>query len=253
MSGELEPVAKDGELKHGQLKEATYPWSISTFGKILKISRQDVVNDDLGFISETAPLFGKMAARGVSDLVWQTILANADSFFSTGKNNLLESGSNLSLTSLGQAVARMRSQRDADGNDIDIRPSVLAVPPELETTARSILNSEEIAAAIESGDTAGGPTGNALRNIAQLEVESRLSNADKFSGASATGWYLFGSPLDAPIVVGFLDGVEMPTIEFFGLEHDINTLGLGFRVYFDYGAALGDYRAAVAATGATGE
>lgn len=245
--GQLEELGAHGEIKHSQLLESTYPWHIGTFAKMLTVDRQAVINDDTSFISETPVLFGKMASRGVSDLVWGTILANAGSFFSSGHSNLLEAGSALTLTSLGLAISRMRSQRDANGNDIDILPAVLACPPELETLARSIINSA-LTSSVSAAEIA--PTGNALQNIVKLEVESRLSNTTKFSTASATGWYLFGTPLDAPLIVGFLDGVEAPTVEVFGFDHDVNTLALSFRVFFDYGAALGDFRAAVAATGA---
>jgi hypothetical protein len=211
---------------------------------MLGVTRTDVVNDDLSFVQQTAPLMGKAAARTLNDLVWSTIMANAGSFFSSGNGNLLEAGSAFGLTSLGAAVSAMRKQRDAQDNDIDIQPRVLAVPPELEVLARSTLNSELIQSA------EGDPMGNALRNIAELVVESRLSNTAKFANADVDAWYLFAGPMDAPIVVGFLDGNENPTIEFFGLDHDVNTLGVSWRVYHDFGCALGDHRAAVKATGA---
>jgi hypothetical protein len=242
--GQLEQLAADGEIKHGTLGETAFPWRVDTFAKQLQLSRTDVVNDDLSFAQQTAPLMGKMAARSLNDLVWSAIMANAGSFFSSGNGNLLEAGSSFDLTSLGAAVSAMRKQRDANDNDIDIQPRVLAVPPELEVQARSILNSELIQAA------EGDPTGNALRNIAELVVEPRLSNTAKFANASATAWFLFAGPTDAPVIVGFLEGQDRPTVEFFGMDHDINTLGIGWRVYHDFGVALGDFRAAVKATGA---
>lgn len=245
--GQLEIVGAGGEIEHGSLTESTYPWRIDTFAKQLQISRQDMINDDLGFINQTAPLMGKMAARAVNDLVWSTILANGGNFFASGNGNLLEAGSELSLGSVATAVAAMRKQRDADGNDIDILPRVLAVPPELEATARAIINSAEVQPGLMEGITA--PTGNALRNIAELVVESRLSNSDKFANAAADGWYLFAGPMDASVIVGFLDGRENPTVEFFPMTHDINRLAIGWRVYHDFGCALGDHRAAVKATG----
>jgi hypothetical protein len=49
--------------------------------------------------------------------------------------------------------------------------------------------------------------------------------------------------------VAFLQGKSVPTIEFFGLDSDPNKLAATWRVYFDFGAALGDYRAAYRAKG----
>jgi phage head maturation protease len=209
--GQLEEVGGTSEVKHGQLAESTYPWQISTFAKQLQVSRKDVINDDLSFIDQTAPLMAKMAARTLNDLVWSTILGNAGAFFHANNANLLEAGSLFGLTSLGSAVTAMRTQRDAHGNDIDITPRVLAVPPELEVSARAALNSEEVQA------TAGSPMGNALQNIAALVVESRLSNSAKFMNASAAGWYLFGGVNDAPVIVGFLDGQERQRLNSSGL------------------------------------
>ena len=66
----------------------------------------------------------------------------------------------------------------------------------------------------------------------------------KFANGSLTQWFLFGRPEDVPMMVGFLDGQQAPTSEFFGLSTEPKALSVCFRVYHDFGAALGDYRAA---------
>jgi hypothetical protein len=93
------------------------------------------------------------------------------------------------------------------------------------------------------------PTGNALKNAVSLEVEPRLSNAARFDGTSAKAWYLFSGPADAALIVAFLQGQQSPTVEFFGLDSEPNKLAVSWRVYFDYGAALADHRAAYKAKG----
>ena len=248
--GSMEEVGGGGELKHGTMDEAVTEFSVSTFGKILKLSRKSVINDDMGFLDETARAYGRMAARGVSDLIWETILANAASFFSGAHANDLGATA-LSVDAFDSAVQAMRIQRDAENNDLDIQPAVLVVSPELETTARGILESVELAySAGELTSESPRPTGNALRAAAQLVVEPRISNTAKFDDASTTAWYLFAGPVDSPVVVAFLNGVQNPTVESFGLDADINLLALGWRVYLDYGVALNDYRAAVKSDGA---
>jgi phage major head subunit gpT-like protein len=59
-------------------------------------------------------------------------------------------------------------------------PDLLVVPPQLEGTARTILNAEMIA------DTNGGGTSNVWRNSARLLVIPELAN-------QATTWYLVDS------------------------------------------------------------
>jgi hypothetical protein len=241
----LEPVAPGGELKHGGVMETTAPFSIDTFGRMLSIDRRDLINDDLGVFDEAARAMGQAAMRKLSDLVYDTVLTNAGPFFSSGNANLLTGvDTALGVDSLELAIAAMLTQRDAEGNNLDIRPATLVVPPELQSTARAVLESEFITA------PANAPTGNSMRKAVALEVEPRLSNAAKFGAkASLKAWYLFGAASASPVIAAFLNGRQVPTVEYFGLTQDANRLAATWRVYFDFGAALCDPRAAVRAKG----
>ena len=252
MLGDLEQVAPDGQLKHGGIDEAVFDWRIDTFGKTFGVNRQDIINDDLSFLDEVLPGFARMARRKLSDIVWAMILANTGSHFHADNNNLQTGGGSvLSVAALGTAIASMRTQRGSSDEDLDIVPRALIHPPELENTAKEGLESEVLQRIADQ--TAGvdrQPTGNPVRQALSRHVEPRISNTAKFSGASATQWYLFAGPMDAPIVVGFLDGRRTPTAEFFGLSHDANTLGVQWRVYHDFGTAFGDPKAGQKSAGA---
>ena len=50
--------------------------------------------------------------------------------------------------------------------------------------------------------------------------------------------------------IAYLNGVETPTVEFFGIEVDPATLGVTWRVFYDFGAARAEYRAGVKSKGA---
>jgi hypothetical protein len=241
----LDSLGPAGEIKHGTLgEEATYPWQVGTYARMIGVTRETIVNDDLGFVSQLAPMLGVAAGRSLNDLIWRTIMGGETAgFFASGNGNLLTTGSALGVTGLGAAVAAMRSQRDSQGFSIAIAPQVLAVPPELEMTARALLNSSLV------GRTDAEPAGNPLQGIVPtLIVEPRLSN-DNFSGYSATAYYLFGGPMSRPVTVGFLRGVQTPTVEIEPQPFD--RLGIQLRVVFDYGVALSDPKAALKATGAS--
>jgi len=244
-TGGLEQVAPGGELKHGTVKEWTASHKIDTYGKLLGIDRRDLINDDLGVFAEASAALGKAAMRKLNDLVFAVLLANANNFFSAGNGNYLSGvDSTLNMSSLSNAIKAMISQRDDEGNDLDIRQAVLLVPPELETTARALLESEYIMAQVNL------PTGNSLRKAVGMEVEPRLSNDEKFGNkASNKHWYLFTSPSAVPMVVAFLEGKQTPTVEYFGLDHQANKLAVTWRVYHDFGTALVDPRAAVRSKG----
>ena len=241
----LEPVAPGGELKHGTVGESVTTFKADTFGKMLSIDRRDLINDDLGLFTTTAQALGRAAMRKVSDLVYQVLLGNEGNFFSEGNGNYLSGAdSALSFDSLAAAITLMRSQRDAEGNDLDLRPATLLVPPGLETTARALLNSEFIQRAVDV------PTGNSLRQAVNLEVEPRLANTAKFgAAASAKHWYLLASASYAPMIVAFLDGRQSPTVEFFGLEQTVERLAFSWRCFHDFGCGLCDPRAAVRSKG----
>jgi phage head maturation protease len=244
-TGDLTQLPPGGELKHGSVAEATYKYSIDTFAKMLSIDRRDIINDDLSLFDETARALGRSAMRSLSDLVYKVLLANAGSFFSGGNGNYdAGAGTALSSASLATGIARMLAQRDDEKRDLDIRPRTLLVPPELQQTAKELLLSDFMQRA--SNDT---PTGNALKGAVALEVEPRLSNSDRFTGTSTKAWYLFAGPMDTALIVAFLQGNQTPTVEFFGFDADPNVLAASWRVYFDYGAALADHRAAYRAKG----
>ena len=242
----LEPVGPDGEIKHGTVGEWLAEYRVDTFGKMLSIDRRDLVNDDLSIFDETARALGRAAMRRISDLVYEVLLANAGGFFAIGRGNYLDGAdSALTFDGLAKAITLMMLQRDDEGNDLDLRPRTLLVPPELQTTARGLLESEFIQQIAERT-----PTGNSLRRAVAMEVEPRLSNAAKFAGqASHKHWYLFASPSAVPMVVGFLEGRQSPTVEYFGLNHQANKLAVTWRVYHDFGTALVDPRAAVRSKG----
>lgn len=244
--GGLEPVAKTGELKHASVTEFSSDFAVNTFGKVLTIDRKDFITDNIGVFSEAASAFGAMTMRSVNDTVYGAILANANGHFHASNANLIEGAdSALGVTSLGAAIRKMRVQRDANGNDLDIVPAVLVVPPDMETLAKSVLESEFIAQTV-----AGMPTGNANRRALKLIVEPRLNNAVKYpTTASATRWFVFAGPQAAPVIAAFLNGKQTPNVEFFGVDQQVNVLALSWRVYMDYGAALCDPKAGVSVKG----
>ncbi len=115
-SGMVEQVGPAGELKHTTLSEASYANSLATYGKLLSITRRDIINDDLGAFGEVPRLLGRQAALAVEDAVFTLLLGNAGTFFGTGNGNYIEGAStNLQLSSLDSLTQKFADQVDADG------------------------------------------------------------------------------------------------------------------------------------------
>lgn len=245
--GDLAQLPPGGEIKHGNFTEETYEWSVDTFAKMFSIDRRQIIDDDASVFSDVIPGLARAAMRSLNSLVSTKLLANAGTFFGSGNSNYFDgAATNLQASSLATAIKMLRQMKDAEGNLLDLQPAVLLVPPELEQIALALLHSSEVQR-VATGDQQ--PTGNTFKDIAQLAVEPRLSDST-FSGYSAVAWYLFSNAMNAAVIVGFLDGNESPTLETFGLDHDVNTLAFSFRVYFDFGCALADHRAAIRSKGA---
>lgn len=241
----LEELPPTGEIKHGSLNEETVTYRVATYAKMLVLDRHHIVNDDIAILDQIPTIFGRASARKVTDLVYSVLLSNPAGFFSTGHGNLLTgSSSALSVASLAQAIAALRKQTDPDGLPLDLVPRVLLVPPEIEATARQVLNSVEL---YRTGDDQL-PAGNPFAGLnLGLEVEPRLSNQYS-AGSSATAWYLLCGPADGAYLVAFLNGQQGPTIE--PIDPGPDKLGTGWRCYIDAGAAAADWRCAVKAAGA---
>jgi hypothetical protein len=240
--GELAELPRGGTIDHASVEESSFSWSVDRFARMLRVDEQDLIDDDLNFLQETAPAFGRAAMRSLSDNVWGTILSNSGSFFSSGNSNLESGGSSaLDGTSLDVVLTAFRSRRDSNDLDLDIKPLILAVPPELDKTARELLQSVELS---KTATADGTPIGNALQNALGLEVESRLSNTARFSNGSTTGWFVFAGPADAAVIVAFLNSQQTPRLRFFGTDHTVDQIGVAWTIDFDYGSALGDPLAA---------
>ena len=241
----LEELAAHGEIRHANVGEETIAYKVTTYAKMLMLDRQHIINDDIAILDQIPTIFGRAAARKEADLVYTVLLSNPGGFFSAAHSNLITGAqSGLSVASLAEAIAALRKQTDADGLPLDLVPRVLLVPPELEATARQVLNSVELYRSGADQLPAGNPF--AGLNIA-LEVEPRLSNT-YFPGNSTTAWYLLCGPADGSFLVAFLNGQQGPTIE--PVDPGADKLGTGWRCYIDIGAAAADWRCAVKSAGA---
>ncbi|MBP7572158.1 MAG: hypothetical protein KBA95_19040, partial [Acidobacteria bacterium] len=239
--GDLEPVAPDGEIKHGGLTEEKATNQLGTFGKIFALTRQMIYNDDLGAFLKVPDGMGARAARKIDQLFFLRLLANPNSLFSLAHKNYREgTDTALSGDSLALAVQLFLDQVDSDGQPINVSPRFLLVPTGLKMTARELLNST-FYIATGTAEKRRIPTYNALADE-DLEVISSpyLSNAN-YPGASSVAWYLFADPAVVDTFeIGYLKGRRTPTVE--RGETDFDTLGIKFRVYFDLGVREQDHR-----------
>ena len=252
-TGGFEQVAPSGELKAGRLDEQTYKVKADTYGQLLLLTRQDILNDDLDAFLEIPRQMGRSGAELIDDLFFKLLLSNPNSFFSVANGNFLSGAATaFDSGSLTQAKTQFRKQKAGPGDDpkdqkpINIRPQKLVVPVELETDAELLMGSAQLMIDGAASETKI-PVDNPHRN--KYEVVSIPHLSDSFySGSSAVAWYLFADPRVLPAFeIVFLNGRRTPIIE--RIEAPPNMLGMGFRAYCDCGVREQDPRGAIKVKG----
>jgi hypothetical protein len=249
---EFELVGAGGELAHGELSEQSFTQQAKTYGKYFALTRQDIVNDDLGAFLQIPQLIGRGAAQALEKAFWTIVLANASSFWGTDNANYLSGGTSpLAGSSLTLAVALFENFTDPHGQPIVCFPKFLVVSPALRATAERLFTSEKLITTGLSGSSAVTTLedANIHRSRYQPLSSPYISNA-AMTGHSSTAWFLWGDPADvAAAEIAFLNGQDAPVIEAVEVASD-SAGGKGFRAYHDFGVALMDPKGAVMSAGA---
>ncbi|MGZ8246227.1 prohead protease/major capsid protein fusion protein [Methylomagnum sp.] len=224
-------VPEHGEYKHGTMGEQKESYSVATYGRIFGLTRQALVNDDLGGLVDLATAFGRSAANTEAQLLVDLLASNpamsdGNALFSSAHGNLAGTGGAISVDSLGARRLAMRTQTGIDGTTIlNISPRYLVTPAKKETMAEQILTAIQ---ATQASDVNPWP------GKLELVPEPRL-DAD-----SDTAWYLFADPgmADALEYAYLQDSTGPEIITREGFEID----GLEIKARLDFGAGFIDWR-----------
>lgn len=188
----FQPVAKGGELKHGKLGEEVFTQKADTFGIMFSLERKDIINDDLGAFAAIPQVLGMGSAEAIAEAVFELLLSNPGSFFSTGNKNFLSGvDTALSIDSLTAAELLFLEQTKPNGRPLSVAPRLLFVPPALNVLASQLMN----ATAVNETTTANKPKVATNPHAGKFDVvtSAYLSNAS-FTGSSNKAWYLFADP-----------------------------------------------------------
>lgn len=227
----LEKVSENGEFKRGTLTEGKESYKLETFGKVIGITRQALINDELGAFTRIPAAFGVQAAILEGDIVWglltdNVVMSDGNALFHSSHSNL---GSALILSADNLSAGRhaMRLQKGSDGRtNLNLRPQFLMVPSALESKAEKILT------ATPSDDETKNVPGS-LKSLVPI-VEPRLD------AVSSTAWMLAASPSTIDTIeYAYLSGEEgIYTEQRNGFDVD----GIEIKVRMDFGAGAIDYK-----------
>lgn len=243
--GVLDTVGENGEFKNKSIPDGeTASITAGTKGNIINLTRQMVINDDLGAFIGLSNSLGGAAARTVEVAVYAMLalnsglgptMADTKSLFHADHGNIGAAAA-LSVSSIDADRVLMGSQKDVSGNDyLQLSPAVILVPLSLGGLAREV-NGQEYND--DSNKQQRKP--NVVRGLFRDVVDT-----PRMTG---TRRYLFADPAIAPVLeVAFLDGQQEPFLE---MQDGFDVDGTRYKVRLDYGTAAVDYRGAVTNAGA---
>lgn len=239
--GGLSKVGPGGEIKHIGLDEDEYTNQAETYGAMLTLTRQDIINDDLGAFNQRAQILGRMAAEALEDVFFTLLLDNTGNFYHSNNNNLSTSSA-LGTTGLANAVLKLQKQTDANGKPISLKGQTILCPVELGVTASQLMTATGLV-----GGSSTVLNSNVWAGQFGVQTSPRLSNTTFHASASTSSWYLFTNPAITPsFVISYLNGNSSPVIE--SSDTSFETLGVQMRAVFDFGVNQADPKGSVKAT-----
>jgi len=246
MSGapELLQTNEHGEFKYGTMKDAGTSYALVTYGRMVSLTRQAIINDDLRAFERLVTAFGASSSRLENRLVYSQMAGNpmmGDGtvlFHADHKNLATGAGSGLALATLKAGRTAMRLQKGLAGEELNLAPNFLIVPATLEQDAYQLTSANYVPAkqADVNEFRAGG------RTAVEPIVEPILD------GMSETGWFLASSNSQVDTVeYCYLEGAEGPVIESqTGFEVD----GVTWKCRLDFAAKAVDHRGLYKGAGA---
>lgn len=230
---QLLKVGEGGEFKRGSIAESKESYRIETYGRVVAITRQVLINDDLDAFTRIPAMYGTAIATLESDVVWAIVIANANMadgvpLFHATHKNLAAPGTALSVTAIGDGRTAMAKQTGLDKKTVlNVRPAYLLAPAALELAAEQIIAQNLVPA--KTGDVVP----QSIRTLTPIS-EPRLD------AASATAWYLAANPAQIDTIeYAYLEGQQGAYIE---TRNGFDVDGVEIKCRLDFGAKAIDWR-----------
>lgn len=240
-------IPQNGEFKFDEMTDENIQTSLKTYGRKFGVTRQLVIDDDLGYLVRIPMAYMQAARRGLNRACYdllnsaQTIYDGGTWFNATavttsgGHANYDGTGAYPSATAFAAMKLAMRKQKNLRRDEsLNLIMDRLVAPPELEDAIDKIVNPNYVIYPTTPDGT------NNAKGKYLLIVDGELTDAQAYFG--------FCDPRVAPCVeVTYLNGRETPYLE---MQQSFDFLGMEWRLYFDWGLTITDFRGAYKNKGA---
>ena len=223
----LQKVLETGEIKAGTFGEGKESTQAFSYARRIQITRQMLINDDLGAIADLLSSYGATVALFEEitfySLAFNAKLADGKTVFHADHNNLAGAGTAIDVDNVGLGRAAMGKQKSKDDNPLLANsPRFLLTGPDKSTEAEKLLATITPATASAVNPFSG--------KLVPIETSQIVGNA----------WHLLGAPdMGSNWRWGYLEGYEAPRVR---MEEPFGTQGFGMSVEHDFGAGAVDFR-----------
>ena len=230
---QLLKVGEGGEFKRGSIAESKESYRLDTYGRVVGITRQVLINDDLDAFTRIPAMYGTAIATLESDVVWAVFTANAAmadgvALFHATHKNLAATGAALTVAAIAEGRTAMAKQTGLDKKTVlNIRPSYLVIPAALELTAEQLIAQNLMPA--RTADVVP----QSIRTLTPIS-EPRLDSI------STSTWYLIANPAQIDTIeYAYLEGQQGAYIE---TRNGFDIDGVEIKCRLDFGAKAIDWR-----------
>lgn len=223
----LKQVLQNGEIKYGSFGEGKEQVQAFSYAIALTISRQMLINDDLGAISELLTSYGASVALFEEVTFYAGAfngnLADGKSVYHAEHKNLAAAPAAISVESVGLGRTAMSKQESKDGNPLLANnPTIMLVGPDKLTEAEMLLASITPA------------------TVANVNIFSGRYELLSSSQIKGNAWHLLGDPASGSNYRwGYLEGYEAPRVR---MDEPFGRQGFSMSVEHDFGCGATDYR-----------
>jgi hypothetical protein len=223
-------LGEDAEYKTGAISDSGQTAQLAHYGRIINLSRQALINDDLNGFADLPNKAALRVADWENSVAWAMIVSNPalsdgyNLFDPTHHGNQASAGAPISVATVGAGESAMMKQSSLDGLKLNLRPTMLAVSPDSLTVARQFT-------------TLITP-----HQMADVNPYAGTITAIGDANLSGTGWYLFADPTALETFnYGYLQGAAGPQIT---PEPGFDVAGMRLRLSIDFYVQAIDYRGA---------
>lgn len=207
----LEEVAEDAEFTYGSMGDFSETMVLATYGRLFKISRQAVINDDLGAFTTIPMKMGRASKRMVGSLVYGVltgshVMSDGTELFHANHGNLAASGAAPSEATIDAGLQAMAQQKPRGTDDPDARlnvtPKFLISGYANRSAVLTALMSEK---APSTANNKGTQAYNSVYKAAEPIFDARITG---------NAWFMAADPAAFDTIeVAYLDGVAEPFID----------------------------------------